>query len=105
MANPIKRSNPRRRTYTGTRAAAQPVSSLDLVLADVVAATIPEGKRPDEFTVLDYLNKAERMGRHISRRAALDALSRQEKSRKLTSRMVPVNGHTSRVWRAVDKSK
>lgn len=106
--------NLRRRTYSppqSSRASALDIPSLECEavsidprlhsLASLVARTLPEDKRSDEFTAAEYVEIAAKLGRTISERSAHNRLNEQVKLKLLETRTIFIDGHTTRVWREV----
>lgn len=75
------------------------------LLADIVAETLPEPRRDDEFTLVQFMETAAQMGRPTAKRTALESLGRRVTAGEYETRMVPVNGHFARVWRRKNKTK
>lgn len=74
-------------------------SAPSILLADIVAETLPEPKRDDEFTLTEFMETAARMARPTAKRTALESLGRRVAAGEYETRMVSVNGHFARVWR------
>jgi hypothetical protein len=63
-----------------------------------------DGKRPNEFTVFEYVHRMREEFPSFTRNQARTRLDKMVDQGWLTCRMIPVNGSISRVFSAAKKS-
>lgn len=101
---PTSQAVPKRRMYAPV-ARVHAAKGAAALLTSIVAETLPEPRREDEFTLAEFMETAARMGRPTAKRTALESLGRRVEAGEYETRMVPVNGHFARVWRRKVKTK
>jgi len=58
-------------------------------------------RQPDEFTVLDYMNKMSESGIHLSLSALKNRLTKLQKQGVIESRLIPQKGSLTRLYRVI----
>jgi hypothetical protein len=58
-------------------------------------------RQPDEFTVLDYMNKMSESGIQLSLSALKDRLTKLQKQGVIESRLIPQKGSLTRLYRVI----
>lgn len=72
------------------------LSGLEIAIKESVKI----GKQDDEFTVHDYITKAQSSGQILSYNAAEKRLVRMAEKNLLKFRLIPINGYHTRVYSA-----
>lgn len=73
---------------------------MNLDFLDKLAESVVSEQRADgEFTVKEFAERAREKGADMTDRQAKSVLSRSESSGAVSSRLIPINGRMTRVYR------